>query len=152
MRKVPIFAFAAAIAFLAVSGASHADDKKTLKDLEGEYLIIGIEGGGLKLTEEDLKKFGKDEERVITIKGDQILAKFGKKDDPATIKIDSSKTPNQIDITSTKDGKKETNYGIFKVEKDVLTIIATEKGEEKDRPKDFKGSEKTLMLTLKKQK
>lgn len=150
MRTASFFALTAAIALLALSGVSHADDKDALKALEGEYLIVGIEGGGLKLTEDDLKKAGKDEDRLVTIKGDQMIARFGKKDDAATIKIDSSKTPAHINITSTKDGKTETNYGIYKVEKDILTITATEKSDEKERPKDFKGTDKTLTLVIKK--
>lgn len=150
--------FACALALVAVSlagitRADEKDDKKALKDLAGEYLIIGIEAKGLKLSEEDLAKFAKkDDDRKITIKDDKIIARFGGKEDPATIKIDASKSPAHIDLTSTKDGKTEVNYGIYKVEKDILTICAIEKGDPKDRPKEFKADgNNTIILTLKKQ-
>lgn len=148
------FALAVALVAVALAGATRADDKddkKALKDLAGEYLIIGIEAKGVKLGEDELAKFAKGDERKITIKDDKIIARFGGKEDPATIKVDSSQKPGHIDITSTKDGKTEVNYGIYKVEKDVLTICATEKGEAKDRPKDFKAEGNTMILTLKKQ-
>src|SRR6266545_5854236 len=135
------FAFALALVAVSLGGlirADEKDDKKALKDLAGEYLIIGIEAKGVKLGEEDLAKFSKGDERKVTIKDDKIIARFGGKEDPATLKIDASKSPGHIDITSTKDGKTEVNYGIYKVEKGVLTICATEKGEPKDRPKEFK--------------
>ncbi len=148
------FAFALALVAVSLGGlirADEKDDKKALKDLAGEYLIIGIEAKGVKLGEEDLAKFSKGDERKVTIKDDQIIARLGGKEDPATLKIDASKKPGQIDITSTKDGKTEVNYGIYKVEKDVLTICATEKGESKDRPKEFKAEGNVVILTMKKQ-
>src|SRR6266545_2108729 len=148
------FAFALALVAVSLGGlirADEKDDKKALKDLAGEYLIIGIEAKGVKLGEEDLAKFSKGDERKVTIKDDQIIARLGGKEDPATLKIDASKKPGQIDITSTKDGKTEVNYGIYKVEKDVLTIYATEKGESKDRPKEFKAEGNVVILTMKKQ-
>jgi uncharacterized protein (TIGR03067 family) len=148
-----ICGLAAVLGALALAGGSRADEKdnaKAQKELEGAYLIIGIEAKGFKLTEEDVKKGSKgDEDRLIIIKGDQMIAKSKGKDDPATFKLDAGK--KHITITSvTKDGKKEVNYGIYKLEKDVLTIIATEMGEEKDRPTEFKVDDKTLMLTLRK--
>lgn len=111
------------LSLVGLTRADEKDDKKALKDLAGEYLIIGIEAKGVKLGEDDLAKFAKGNERKVTIKDDQIIARFGGgKEDPATIKLDSSKNPPHIDLTSTKDGKKEINYGIYKVENDVLTI------------------------------
>jgi uncharacterized protein (TIGR03067 family) len=119
-------------------------------ELEGTYLMIGLARKGTKLTEEDLKKFGKDERRVV-IRGDQIIVSSKGKDDPAVIRLDASQEPPHIDITSTKNGKTEVNYGIYKFENDVLTICATESGAAKDRPKEFVPDEKSMMLTLKKQ-
>jgi len=153
MRRVSVLAFA--IGLVALCGTTKADeeaDKKALKELEGNYLLVGLESKGFKLTEEDINKNIKEDERKIVIKGDQIIATSGGKEDPATIKLDASKKPPQIDITSTKDGKTETNYGIYKLENGVLTICATEKGEAKDRPKEFKADDKSLMIVLKKQK
>lgn len=143
-----------ALGLVAAGGTSLADDKanaKALKDLEGTYLLVGLEGKGLRLTEDDFKKVD-DSERKIVIKGDQIIAINKGKEDPAKLKIDVSKAPFHIDITSTKDKKDEVNYGIYKVDKDgTLTICAIEKGDAKDRPKEFKVNDKELMIVLKKQ-
>jgi uncharacterized protein (TIGR03067 family) len=153
MRPIrTLFLTLGVLAFAVAATADEKDDKKALKELEGTYLIVGVEAKGMKLTEEDLKKFAKnDEDRQIVIKGDQINAKSNGKDDPATIKLDASQKPPHIDITSLKNGKTEVNYGIYKVEKDTLTICAVEKGEAKDRPKEFKAGDGVLILVLKKQ-
>lgn len=142
---------ACAIALVAALGGTiAADDKEALKALEGTYLLVGLETKGVKLTPDVLKKED-PAERKLVIKGDQILATTKGKDDPATIKIDASKTPPHIDITSVKDGKTEVNYGIYKFEKDVLTICALEKGDAKDRPTKFDAGDKYLLLVLERQ-
>ena len=148
----PIHALALAIGLVALGGAARADDeanKKALKELEGTYLLIGLEGRGLKLTEEQCKKIP-DAERKLVIKGDQIVSYFGGKEDPATAKLDAAQKPAHLDLTSTKGGKSEVNYAIYKLDNGVLTMCALEKGEAKDRPKEFKGDDKTIMMTLKK--
>jgi len=126
------------------------DDKKPAK-LDGKYLITAVEIGGEKFPDDLITK-GSDAERTIVIKGDQIIASKGGKDDPATIKLDASKTPAHIDVTSKKgDGKDEKMYGIYKLDGDTLTICMVE-GKPEDRPKEFK-TEKggmAIMLTLKK--
>ena len=148
----PIHALALALGLVALGGTATADekaDKQALKDLEGTYLLIGLEGKGLKLKEDDFKKVP-EAERKIVIKGDQIISYFGGKEDPATLKLDASQKPAYLDVTSTKNGKTEVNYGIYKLDDGVLTVCALEKGEAKDRPKEFKGDDKTIMMTLKK--
>ncbi|MBM3981254.1 MAG: hypothetical protein FJ304_13390 [Planctomycetes bacterium] len=161
----PVFALAL-LTGLALAGATTADEKddKALKELEGTYLLVGLEGKGLKLTEEDFMKV-EDGDRKIVIKGGQIVAFQKGKEDPAKLKIDVSKTPAHIDITSTKDKKDEVNYGTYKFEKvkmkdkddkeivvEVLTICAVEMGDAKDRPKEFKVNDKELLIVLHKQK
>ncbi len=149
----PIYFFALVVGLLALGGAATADekaDKQALKDLEGTYAIIGLEGKGLKVTEEDIKKMP-DAERKIIIKGDQIISYFGGKEDPATIKLDASQKPPFIEVSTTKGGKAYVNYGIYKVADGVLTICTLETGDAKDRPKEFKGDEKMIMMVLKKQ-
>ncbi|MCE9565164.1 MAG: TIGR03067 domain-containing protein [Planctomycetes bacterium] len=93
-------------------------------------------------------------ERTITIKGDKIITIKGGKEDAATFKIDSTKTPAEITLTTKKGEKDETVQGIFKVEGDTLTICAAESDKPADRPKEFKTAKdsKTLILTLQKQK
>jgi uncharacterized protein (TIGR03067 family) len=149
----PIHVFALAVGLLALGTAAGADekaDKNALKELEGTYLMIGLEAKGLKLTEDDFKKTP-DADRQMVIKGDQIVSRLGGKDDPATIKVDAAQKPARIDITSTKGGKTEVNYGIYKLENGVLTICATVNADAKDRPKEFKADDKVVVLVLKKQ-
>jgi uncharacterized protein (TIGR03067 family) len=136
MRALFAFALVAAI-----GGTALADDKEETK---------GIKVGADALKKEDAA------ERAVVVKGDQMIAKLKGKDnklidDPATIKLDTSKTPAHIDLTSMKDGKPEVNYGIYKFEKDVLTICALEKGDAKDRPSKFEAGDKYLILVFEKQ-
>jgi len=127
-------------------------EKKALKELEGEYVLIGMESKNLKLSEDDLKK-GKAEDSKFVIKGDQMIAYNKGKDDPATIKLDPTTTPRQLNLTSKgKDGKTEYGYGIYKFEDGVLTICAVMDGEAKDRPKEFKVGEKVMIMRFRKSK
>ena len=76
----PIHALALAVGLCAL-GAAAADEKadkqaQALKELEGTYLVVGLEGKGIKLSEEDFQKVP-DADRRIVIKGDQIVATFG---------------------------------------------------------------------------
>ncbi|MCI0704261.1 MAG: TIGR03067 domain-containing protein [Planctomycetia bacterium] len=146
MRALPAFALIGLLAFSGSAVADEKDRKATLKQLEGTYLIIGFDGKGLKLTEDDFKPLP-DVERKIVIKGDQIIANLKGKEDVATIKLDPSQKPPHftvIDKNNTKD------YGIYKFENGLLLICSTEGGLEEDRPKEFKGSDKAVLITLKK--
>lgn len=118
--------------------------------LEGAYLMIGLEGQGVKLTEDDLRKLDKDERKVVIV-GNRLLASTKGKLNPATIRLDESQKPAHLDIITVKGGVPEVSYGIYKFEGGVLTICTTEKGDPDDRPKEFKSNAQTLLLTLKKQ-
>jgi uncharacterized protein (TIGR03067 family) len=142
-------------ATLALTGCGNKDVK-----LDGTYLITGLEMMGEKLPDEFVSK-APEAERTVKIEGNKLIAKKGDKDDPATFKTDTSKTPHHIDITSKKtrfnekgekEEKEETMHGIFKLEGDVLTICGTESGKPEDRPKEFKTSKdsKAMIMTLKK--
>jgi len=149
MNQIRTFALAVGLLVLVLGSATRADEKdeKALKELQGNYRIVGIEAKGLKVTEEDLKK--KDSGGKMVIKGDQLIAHDEDgKEDPATIKLDVSQKPPHITITP-KDGKSEVMHGIYKFENGVLTICLTE--DPKNRPKEFKVEEKNIILTLKKQ-
>ena len=150
----PVYALALAIGLVALGGAATADeaaDKQALKDLEGSYVLIALEGKGLKLTEEDFKKIP-EADRKIVIKDSKIISYFGGKEDPGELKLDAAQKPGHMDVSSTKGGKTEVNYGIYKYADGVLTVCALEKGEAKDRPKEFKVEGKEIMMTLRKQK
>ncbi|MCS6866144.1 MAG: TIGR03067 domain-containing protein [Gemmataceae bacterium] len=148
------FYFLALVAGLGgVAAAAYADEKadeKALHELAGTYVLIGLEGKGLKITEEMLKDVDASE-RTIKIQGREIIAVTKGKDDPAKFTIDPSKNPRHITITSTKNGRTETNYGIYEFKDGILTICATDMGAEKDRPTKFEASDNVLIIRLKKQ-
>lgn len=148
-----INAFALALGLLALGGVAAADEKadqKALKELEGTYLLIGMDNKGMKLTEEDLKAVP-EAKRTFVIKGDKISMSGNGKGDPATIKVDAAQTPAHFDVTTVKGGKTEVDHGIYKLENGILTICATDGGDAKERPKEFKAGDKGIVMTLKKQ-
>ncbi len=148
----PIHACALAVGMLVLGSVATADesaDKKALKELEGTYLLVAAEGKGVKVTEADLKKVP-DADRKLVVKGEQITTYFNGKENPATVRLNASQTPAAIDFTVTKDGKTDVNYGIYKLENGTLTICALEKGDAKERPKEFKASGKEYLMVLKK--
>jgi len=157
MRSIRNVALAAVV--LALTVGCNKDKEKDSgggpgsASLEGTYALESIEKGGQKVTAADLGKLGaKAEDLKVVIKGDKITMHMGDKEDSATIKVDSTKDPKQIDITAKKGDKTETEYGIYKLDGDVLTICTIENAEAKDRPKEFKSGGKIEILTLKKQK
>lgn len=123
--------------------------------LEGTYLLVEMDFMGMKKTEADMKSKS-DEDRTFVIKGNQIIAKKGGKDDPATFTTDASKSPPQIDIVNKESGKDEKMFGIYKLDGDTLTLCLVMSDKPEDRPKDFviAKDDKTLgmMMVLKKKK
>jgi uncharacterized protein (TIGR03067 family) len=126
-------------------------------NIEGTYLLVGAEAFGDPVPDEILKK-GSEADRTFKITADKMISMKGGKEDPATYKIDASKTPHEIDMVG-KDGatgKEKKMHGIYKLEGDKLTICMTESDTPADRPKEFKTSAdpktKTLsmMMTLQK--
>ncbi len=118
--------------------------------IEGGWTLVSIELAGMK----DTKTVEKPEaERTIRATADKLIATKNGKEDPLAYKIDYSKTPNEIDLTDTKEnGKVQTMYGICKLEGDTLTICAALSDKPADRPKEFKSTPEspTMLMTLKK--
>ncbi len=118
-------------------------------ELEGPYLLVGKESKGEKLTEDDLKKLG-NRERAVLIKSGQFVTVSKGKAVLSSFSVDKTQKPAHIDIVSTTGDTTEMSYGIYKLEKGVLTICLT-KGEEKDRPTEFKADNAATIMILKKQ-
>jgi uncharacterized protein (TIGR03067 family) len=138
---------ALAAGLLALAAPARGDEPA---DLKGKYVIVGLEVQGVKLTEDALAKFGKDEERRVEIDGDRLVTSFNGKKEEARFKLDPAARPARIDITVTRGDKAETNHGIYKVDGDTLTICAADRGEAKDRPAEFKAEGKAIILVLRK--
>ncbi len=129
---------------------------QSIKAVEGDCVLTGFDGIGFKLTRADLKKVP-NARRDAVVAGDKITAPFGDTVETRTFKVDDTQTPHHIDLISTKDGKTVTDYGIYKVEKGVLTICATEPAgakeapkEAKDRPTEFKAGRGVYLMTVRK--
>jgi uncharacterized protein (TIGR03067 family) len=135
------FALAGGLMIAAFTGLVLAQDK-ALKELEGTYKVTALEKGG-KAAPKDLSDSLK-----VTFKGEEFMFKIGDEEKKAKIKVDSSKTPNTIDITPSDGPEKGKTFpGIFKLDKGELTLVFTEKG---DRPKEFKSEGETMMVKMKK--
>jgi uncharacterized protein (TIGR03067 family) len=85
----------------------------------------------------------------LIIKGDKLTISDGKRDEVATFTLNTKATPTAIDIKPEKaNGKEKSVLGIYKLEKDKLTICFGMDGTE--RPKEFKSEPgtKTGMFVL----
>jgi uncharacterized protein (TIGR03067 family) len=135
------FALAGGLMIAAFAGVVFAQDK-ALKELEGTYKVTALEKGGKPAPKELADSL------KVTIKGEEFLIKVGDEEKKAKFKVDSTKTPNTIDITPSEGPEKGKTFpGIFKIEKGEVTVVFTEKG---DRPKEFKSEGDAMLLKMKK--
>lgn len=125
-------------------------DKPITTGLEGGWTLVSIEHRGEKMTPSaDLPAA----ERRFQATTDKLVSSKGGKEETITYKLDTSKTPNEIDLTQTKgNGKTETLYGIFNLEGDTLTICAVPSNDPAKRPKEFTTTDDNgaMIMTLKK--
>jgi uncharacterized protein (TIGR03067 family) len=123
--------------------------KEELKKLQGTWEAAKVTYNGDDLSEDDTGKIS------MTVKGDQatvgaskkIKGEYGK----VKLKLDPSTTPATIDISIAVGGQKGvTLEGIYKLEKDKLTVCAKVLG--MDRPAKFESpaGESIVLIVLKK--
>jgi uncharacterized protein (TIGR03067 family) len=135
------FVFAGSLMVAAFAGVVLAQEKG-LKDLEGTYKVTVMEKAGKSAPKELI-----DSVKVM-FKGSELTIKIGDDEKKAKIMVNSSKKPNTIDIQPTEGQEKGKTFpGIFKMEKNDVTLAFTEKG---DRPKEFKTEGDVVLLKLKK--
>lgn len=116
-----------------------ADDAaaKAVKELEGEWRLVEAELGGKKMPEDEAKDL-----RMV-IKGEAISIRHSDNDErkrEKTFKLDPTKSPKQIDITSL-DGqeKDQTAACIYSLEKGRLKLcIPYFTKDPSQRPTEFK--------------
>ena len=115
---------------------------QALKDLTGAYTVKDFERDGTAVPEKV-----KDDITAFTIKDGKLSITMGKTELSATLKVDTGKTPAEMDLFPLNaDFDKGRKFpGLFKWEKDTLTILYVEDGE---RPKDFTGGKGITKLVL----
>jgi uncharacterized protein (TIGR03067 family) len=136
------FALAGALLIASFAGVIVAQDK-ALKELEGTYKVTYMEKVG-KVAPKELADSLK-----VTFKGEEMVVKLGEDEKKARIKVDTTKTPNTIDVSPSEGPDKGKTFpGIYKFEKGELTLVFTEKG---DRPKEFKVEGEAALLRMKRE-
>jgi uncharacterized protein (TIGR03067 family) len=144
-RYVISFIFLAGAAGAVLSqGASVGDAER----LQGEWSLTSVEIHGKTLPASG----GKGGSIVFAKDGKVILKDPGKLDKSGTYKIDSGKSPKQLDLILVKGGNDgEERRGIYELNDDELKIGFSKYGPKGNRPDGFKG-DKIVILNLKRQK
>jgi uncharacterized protein (TIGR03067 family) len=129
------------VAFLLPS-VSLGDDKADLAALQGDWKTRSAKRGGKDAPPAIQESTMRVEKNTFTL----ISIRNGKeRKEPINVKLDSSKTPRQIDLID-KGGKVE-NHGIYKIEGKKFTLCFARARE--PRPKTFEskvGSKTYLMV------
>ena len=142
-----------AVAVVVLLGASDKKDpvKEELKKLQGDWKATKVTYNGEALSDDATGKI------TMKLKGDtaQVGANKSIKGEYTKVqfKIDPSVTPKSMDVTIIAGGQKgATMEGIYKLEKDRLTICAKVLG--MDRPTKFESpaGESIVLIVLEKQK
>jgi uncharacterized protein (TIGR03067 family) len=132
---------------LLTSAALAAEPEGDLKAFQGTWVVAEATLAGRDHTDDfkDLK---------LTITGEKFTIDFEKNSDKGTIKLDPTKKPRQIDLSTDKDGpfKGRNLPGIYELKGD--TIILCLEADKTDRPTKFEAPEKTrfMLFVLKREK
>jgi uncharacterized protein (TIGR03067 family) len=136
---------------LVALGADAKDDvaKKDLEALQGTWTVEHLEIGGKKVSDDSVKAAGskvvfKDSTMTVYLHGENKKPAY-----EATIQLDPTTRPPNIDTT---DDKKQVEHGIYELSGETLKLCTAPPGA--DRPKEFasKSSAKTTLWVLKKAK
>lgn len=120
------------------------DPKKIAEAMQGEWKFVSFHKEAEPDTKDELEK------NKVVIAGDKLTISRNKRDEPVTFTLDPKATPPAIDLKVAEDKKDFVIKGIYKLEKDTLTIaFGLDKG---DRPKDFKPAKGNGVMVLEKVK
>jgi uncharacterized protein (TIGR03067 family) len=153
MRLLEFFAVvglvtAGGIGLLSAADQKEGADKKELEKFQGKWVTVSTTIDGKALEEDEIKN------RSVVFKGEKLTLLYKDKErGTASLKIDPSKNPAQIDTTA-EDGPRQggTSKGIYKFDGDTLTICFVL--DSKDRPTEFasKPGSGTLLIVHKRAK
>lgn len=134
--------------FARLAAVEPAKPRTDLEKLQGTWAFLSEERGGQKVAHSDEEIKG----MKLVIKDDKITLTHGQQTEEVTFKIDETKSPKQIDVTETKDGKSVVHLGIYKLEKDTFTLCASHSPD--PRPTEFAtqaGAQWPALFVLKKE-
>ncbi|AMV23581.1 hypothetical protein VT84_04165 [Gemmata sp. SH-PL17] len=135
-----------ALLVLAIGCGKKADPPRN-ESIEGAWLLVRLEAGGA--VQDKYVSAMPEGEKTVKITANQLTFPGGNKEAPLSYTLDSSKSPNEIDMSGTNpNGQSEKMYGVCKLEGDKLTICAAKSENPADRPKEFKTSATVQALLM----
>jgi uncharacterized protein (TIGR03067 family) len=127
------------LAMIIGPGRALAEDaKKDLEKLQGNWVLVSAETKGKDITNNVKREFS------MNIKGKKFVVEFGGNRFVRTIRVNSAKSPKEIDLGLPTTAKRE--LGIYALEGDKLKISWVTLGQ--GRPKGFATNAKTDQTTL----
>jgi len=145
MIKCPATTCALLLAAVVLTGCGGGDVQNELKALEGTWKLVAAEEGGQAIPQDKLPaiSFTFQPDGTSTVRGPE--GEFQTRSS-----VDPTKNPKTIDIVFLSGPLKgRQQYGIYKVEGDRQTVVATlADAKAEDRPVDFttKGTKTRLMV------
>ena len=132
-----------ALFVLATGGPARVEDepKKAAEAFKGEWKVTTFQAAGIELPEDDLKK------SKLSVDAEKMTLSGSGKDKVFEFSLDPKAKPSTIDLRTTEGGMEILLPGIYKLEKDQLSICF-EFNVAGKRPKEFKSEEKTPTILL----
>jgi uncharacterized protein (TIGR03067 family) len=106
--------------------------------LQGTWVITAAEIGGKIIQSPARSTFTFDKDKVV-------MKDEGSPDKKGTIKLDTGKSPKQMDLTSSDPKDKEVMQGIYELQGDTLKIAYSAKGPKGIRPASFDSKDAAIM-------
>jgi uncharacterized protein (TIGR03067 family) len=131
-------AFLALAMVIGVVKAFGEDAKKDMEKLQGDWDLVSAERRGKDITNNIKREFS------MNIKGKKFVVEFGGNRYFFTIRVNSAKSPKEIDLGLATTAKRA--LGIYALEGDKLKISWVPVGQ--GRPKGFATNAKTNQTTL----